>query len=417
MNTLAVENLGVVIVDDDPIFRDLICMSVERKSSFAMFQAASEMALHEVLGQQRIDCIVMDYDLGEDNGLAIKKRLDEVNPEHPPTIIITGDGRESTAIRAFRMGVGDYLPKRSLSPEMLVDSVLRVVRDHRDNVSHQIEYRRLMAASAIDIVTGVEGRLRLDERLALLASLPSRTRAFYEVIAVDMVEHRFLSERFGLKVADQALRIFGKRLQGAIRSNDVCGRYLEGTFLIIADIRSGGDTVEQICRRLVSELSLDFRFAAVSLTLSAKAEPFYARKADGDRDGRAETDAAVAVQLGRASPAGPPEPTDSPVQGHGATLSDLRPAADELSPSDRRIVQRQRIFKRGLIHLLGSSGTINCTVRNVSATGAGLRIESPFAVPSTFDLEIAGSNRPQRVRVKWQNAVNIGVEFVAPPSP
>ena len=104
MDTLAVENLGVVIVDDDPIFRDLICSSVERKSRFAMFQAASETALHEVLGRQRIDCIVMDYDLGEDNGLAVKRRLDEVDPTHPPTIIITGDGRESTAIRAFRMG-------------------------------------------------------------------------------------------------------------------------------------------------------------------------------------------------------------------------------------------------------------------------------------------------------------------------
>ena len=318
----------------------------------------------------------------------------------------------------FGWGVGDYLPKRGLSPEMLVDSVLRVVRDHRDNASHQAEYRRLMAASAIDIVTGVEGRLRLDERLALLASLPPRTRAFYEVIAVEMVENRLLSERFGLKVADQALRIFGKRLQGAIRSNDVCGRYSEGTFLVIADIRSGGEDTAQICRRLISELSLDFRCAAVSLTLSAKAEPFFGRTADRDAGDGTERDVdAVGMGLAPDSPAHIMGPTTSPAQATDAIQSAPRPAADELSPSERRVVQRQRIFKRGLIYLIGTSGTINCTVRNVSRTGAGLRIESPFAVPSTFDLEIAGSKRRQRVRVKWQNAVDVGVEFVSPATP
>jgi hypothetical protein len=89
-----------------------------------------------------------------------------------------------------------------------------------------------------------------------------------------------------------------------------------------------------------------------------------------------------------------------------------RPTADELRSTDRRREIRQRVFKRGLIHLSDSYGTSNCMVRNISLHGAGLRVDATFAVPETFDLEITGSGERQRVRLRWQAGVNVGVEFV-----
>ena len=69
MNSLAEENLGVAVVDDDPIYRELICATVGKKSKFVIFEASSGKELFDILATQRIDCIVLDYDLGEESGL------------------------------------------------------------------------------------------------------------------------------------------------------------------------------------------------------------------------------------------------------------------------------------------------------------------------------------------------------------
>ena len=120
MSTIEEEHLGVVIVDDDATFRDIICATLKTRSRFVVFEAKSGDELVALLEQQSIDCIVLDYDLGLETGLTVKQRIEDSSSERVPIVMLTGDGRESTAIRAFRMGVADYLPKRGLEAEHLV---------------------------------------------------------------------------------------------------------------------------------------------------------------------------------------------------------------------------------------------------------------------------------------------------------
>ena len=62
--------------------------------------------------------------------------------------------------------------------------------------------------------------------------------------------------------------------------------------------------------------------------------------------------------------------------------------------------------------MIDSGGTFNCAVRNISSSGAGLRIDAAFAAPDTFELEIAGSGTRRRVQVRWQMGLDLGVEFI-----
>jgi CheY-like chemotaxis protein len=429
MNALAKEHLGVAVVDDDPIYRDVICTTLAKVSTFVIFQAASGKELFDILTMQRVDCIVLDYDLGDESGLSVMQRIDDTYPEPPPIIMMTGGGRESVAIRAFRMGVDDFLPKNGLRPEHLVASVLRVVQQDREEALTKIEHERLVAASGIDVATGLEGRVRLDERLNQLVRLPSR--ACYALILAEFLEYQHVEQRFGLKTADQCLRAFGKRLQELARSSDVCGRYSSATFLVIAEVGSNADYLDQILGRLEEGLSLRLHLDLADIAISACVagsrcpeavnseragasyllEPTAARLAQAKtattlpktlRDARIHTPRSTRFQL--------PIPANS-----GAGLSadglDLRPAADELRATDRRRETRQRVFRRGLIHMIDSGATSSCHVRNISSSGAGLRIDAAFAVPETFDLEIAGSGEKRRAHVRWQIGMDLGVEF------
>jgi hypothetical protein len=47
--------------------------------------------------------------------------------------------------------------------------------------------------------------------------------------------------------------------------------------------------------------------------------------------------------------------------------------------NEHRIANRQRVLKAGKIEFGG--GAIDCTVRNISATGAALDVTSPLASP------------------------------------
>lgn len=88
------------------------------------------------------------------------------------------------------------------------------------------------------------------------------------------------------------------------------------------------------------------------------------------------------------------------------------PAADSLRTAKRRREARQRVFKRGLLHVVGSGGAFNGRVRNTSSRGAGLRLDAAFAIPEACELEISSSGKRDTVVVRWQVGIDLGVEYV-----
>ncbi|MFB9264405.1 PilZ domain-containing protein [Bradyrhizobium erythrophlei] len=78
------------------------------------------------------------------------------------------------------------------------------------------------------------------------------------------------------------------------------------------------------------------------------------------------------------------------------------------SPSEeRRDILRRRIFKGGTIEF--GSEAIPCTVRNVSAAGASIEVNSPLWFPDRFVLAIDGERHA--CRIVWKKERRLGLEF------
>jgi PilZ domain len=78
--------------------------------------------------------------------------------------------------------------------------------------------------------------------------------------------------------------------------------------------------------------------------------------------------------------------------------------------SEQRKSQRQSTYKAARIGG-GPRATLHCGVRNLSATGACLRVDDPQDVPATFNL-VFDSGEPSRMcRVVWRNTRQVGVRF------
>jgi hypothetical protein len=76
---------------------------------------------------------------------------------------------------------------------------------------------------------------------------------------------------------------------------------------------------------------------------------------------------------------------------------------------NHRIAQRRRVLKAGSIEFGG--GAIDCTVRNLSETGAALEVASPLYIPDRFTLVVRADQLKRPCRIVWQREKRIGVAF------
>jgi hypothetical protein len=78
---------------------------------------------------------------------------------------------------------------------------------------------------------------------------------------------------------------------------------------------------------------------------------------------------------------------------------------------EQRRNQRQRVLKAGKIAYGGGSIVIDCTIRNLSATGARLQVPTSVAIPDHFEFIEASTGKSRKASVKWRKGDLIGIRF------
>jgi hypothetical protein len=76
---------------------------------------------------------------------------------------------------------------------------------------------------------------------------------------------------------------------------------------------------------------------------------------------------------------------------------------------DKRIASRRRVLKAGTIDFGG--GGVDCTVRNLSETGAALEVVTPLFIPDRFTLFVPSDRLKRPCHVVWRKEKRIGVTF------
>jgi hypothetical protein len=77
--------------------------------------------------------------------------------------------------------------------------------------------------------------------------------------------------------------------------------------------------------------------------------------------------------------------------------------------SENRIASRKRVFKAGTIEFGG--GAIDCTVKNLSETGAALEVVTPLFIPDRFTLFVPSAQFKRPCHIVWRKEKRIGVTF------
>lgn len=93
------------------------------------------------------------------------------------------------------------------------------------------------------------------------------------------------------------------------------------------------------------------------------------------------------------------------------TTVDLPETQD--APEEHRLARRQRVLKSAKI-VLDDWRAIDCTVRDLSETGAKIQVGGAHGLPHKFKLLMISDNSIRPVQIAWKHNDTIGVAFCGP---
>ena len=82
---------------------------------------------------------------------------------------------------------------------------------------------------------------------------------------------------------------------------------------------------------------------------------------------------------------------------------------------EARSTDRVRSLLRARILFNNNNSTIDCTVKNISGTGAKIELSNTITVPGEFTLDIPAKGQLLRARIVWRDVDAIGVTFIGQP--
>lgn len=120
--TLQQEGPSLLIVDDEPIIRDLCARALK---GFRIIQANDGQEAAELIEQEPIDVVLTDVMMPRLNGLDLLRQIKETTPDQI-VILMTGYTEKEVILQALKAGADDFIskPLNLLQLRTTVDKVL-----------------------------------------------------------------------------------------------------------------------------------------------------------------------------------------------------------------------------------------------------------------------------------------------------
>jgi len=119
--------LRVLVVDDDQVDRMAVRRALAQTGrALEVSEAEGVLPAIDLLGTERFDCVFLDYNLPDGDGLTFLLGVRAAGIS-VPVVMLTGQQDENIAARLTESGAADYIPKGELTPARLTESLRRAL--------------------------------------------------------------------------------------------------------------------------------------------------------------------------------------------------------------------------------------------------------------------------------------------------
>ncbi|MBD2451442.1 PAS domain-containing protein, partial [Nostoc sp. FACHB-152] len=232
----------ILLIEDCAEHREAYCHFLQQDSryTYRIVQVESATQAMKWCQQEIPDIILLDFVLPDGDGLKFLEQFREFYPNSQTAVImLTGRGDETTAVRAMKSGVDDYLVKDKLTVEVLLGAIhhaLELMHLTRQ-LAQSREQQQLIAAIA----------LRIRQSLKLEEILHTTATEVHQFLKADRVLiYQFQPDMSGTIVAESVLP--GWKVASGTHIQDTCFQqgagsdYRQGKKRAIDDIYQAGLT-------------------------------------------------------------------------------------------------------------------------------------------------------------------------------
>jgi NtrC-family two-component system response regulator AlgB len=140
--------MDFLVVDDDKTFRDATCFLIDDEGHYAEGASSGAQAL-ATFKEEKFDAILLDLNLGKENGLDVLTEILKIRPRQP-VVMFTAQGSVKTAVEAMRRGAVDFLEK-PFQREHFLTVLARLQRFHEmgqqiEQLEREVKETRSMSA-------------------------------------------------------------------------------------------------------------------------------------------------------------------------------------------------------------------------------------------------------------------------------
>jgi len=144
--------IRILLVDDHTLFRDSVARLLAAEPDFAIVGACADSAAAlRVISDAAVDLLLLDFDLGQENGADLLRRLHEASFPGRVLVVTAGVTPQETA-DLLRGGVSGIFLKH--------DSPASLCRSIRDVAAGQVRFDQDLLNRAVRTMSGEPGKAR-----------------------------------------------------------------------------------------------------------------------------------------------------------------------------------------------------------------------------------------------------------------
>ena len=277
----------ILIVDDTPEDQELYkrLLALDAGNEYTITTADTGEEGLERLRKLGPDCVILDYNLPDMNGLTFLSFLhEEERPSPVAVVMVTGEGNETVAVQAMKKGAQDYLVKDSIKFEQMQRAVANAIEKVGlvKELGQKAEELEFMAFH--DPLTDLPNRNLFYDRLNHALRLARRRDESVCLLLLDLDRFKLINDCHGHAAGDFVLREIGTRLRIQLREADTVARLGGDEFAVIlqtgATLEGAEITALKIIRAVELPMMVEGQRVDVGVSIGIAAFPEHGTDAD-----------------------------------------------------------------------------------------------------------------------------------------